>query len=149
MKEKVEERRVQKWAKSIPFMSFKKHGPCGAFASSFFNLPIQNRRRLNKGSPFQRSNILFLSSKPNCVYINEERKPLSSSFSHASLSGFSKSSLSSRKTLRKIVHQASLLRIVLRKETSIQTYFCINMAPRFSQAFRQFFWMRWEEVEKD
>ncbi|KAJ6869370.1 hypothetical protein NC651_034192 [Populus alba x Populus x berolinensis] len=44
--------------------------------------------------------------------------------------------LSSRKTLRKIVHQVSLLRIVLRKETSIQTYFCINMAARFSQAFR-------------
>jgi len=43
------------------------------------------------------------------VYINEERKPLSSFFSHASLSGFSKSS-PSRKTLRKTVHEVSLLR---------------------------------------
>jgi len=48
MKEKVEERSVQKWAKSIPFMGFIKKGPCGAFAF-FFELtdskPASSQRK--------------------------------------------------------------------------------------------------------
>ncbi|KAJ6875928.1 hypothetical protein NC652_035333 [Populus alba x Populus x berolinensis] len=57
-------------------MSFKKHGPCGAFASSFFNLPIQNRRRLNESSPFQRSKY-FISIKQTklCVYKRRKETP--------------------------------------------------------------------------
>jgi hypothetical protein len=76
MKEKVEEIRVQKLAKSIPFMGFIKTGLVGPLPLFFLNLPIQNRRRLNESNPFQRSKY-FISIKQTklCVYKRRKETP--------------------------------------------------------------------------
>jgi len=94
IKEKVEERRVQKWANSIPFMGSIKKGPCGAFASFFFELTDSKPASSQRKQSFPTVKIFHFYQANQTVYINEERKPLSSFFAHASLSGFSKSSLS-------------------------------------------------------
>ncbi|KAI9381440.1 hypothetical protein POPTR_015G107125v4 [Populus trichocarpa] len=80
-------------------------------------------------------NISFLSSKPNCVYKRRKETPFFIFRSCLSIWVFKILSLLN-KSPKKDRSSSFTSKDYLEKETSIQTYFCRNMAPRFSQAFR-------------
>ncbi|KAL9338210.1 hypothetical protein Peur_069979 [Populus x canadensis] len=104
-------------------MGFIKTGLVGPLPLSFFNLLIQNRRRLNESNPFQRSKY-FISIKQTKLCVNKRRKetPFFIFLSCLSFWVFKILSLL-KKNPKKDRSSSFILRIVLRKKLQFRPTF--------------------------